>query len=519
MASANQINYPGYTMALLFQILIAIVIGGAIGGWMPTIGENIAFLGELFLRGLLMLVVPLVMTSMVVGIGNLGDVRHMGRLGVRTVIYYTVTTAISVMIGIILVNVIQPGVADSPAAQLALRGGERVEQVTYQLKGDRLTVTGSSLRRDYDDRYAVTLLDHPTISGTISPDDDDNPNTLTIEAWNDDQGEAVEWDQPQTGRGVLIDLAISGKMRDKSGSAWEAIEQVIVGFIPRNIFESMANNEVLPLIVVSLTFGAILTTLGQPGQSLIRSFNTLNDAILVMINLLMKFAPIGIGALIAGRLATAGGFAGFIPELLRIGKFAGTTILGLVIHGVIVLPLLLALLTKRSPLTYAMGCVPAFLTAFSTASSSATLPVNLECCIEKNRVTPQIADFVLPLGATVNMDGTALYEAVAAIFIAQIYGIALSPIQMVVIFLTATLAAVGAAGIPEAGLVTMAIILKAVGLPLEGISLLLLADWFLDRCRTTVNIWGDAVGAAILDEVDKNDETIGLDDDGVALSR
>ena len=139
-------------------------------------------------------------------------------------------------------------------------------------------------------------------------------------------------------------------------------------------------------------------------------------------------------------------------------------------------------------------------TAFSTASSSATLPVTMQCAVEKNKVTKRTAGFVLPLGATINMDGTALYEAVAAIFIAQIYGIDLTSAQMVVIFLTATLAAIGAAGIPEAGLVTMVIVLQAVNLPIEGISLILIIDWFLDRCRTTVNVWGDAVGTAVIDK-------------------
>ena len=493
-------------MRLLFQIAIAIAIGVLAGGLLPTVGENVAFLGELFLRGLLMLVVPLVMTSMVVGVGNLGDARQMGKLGVRTAIYYTVTTGIAVLLGLVLVNVIRPGVADTPAAQLALRGGERLETVTYVVEGDRLTLEGGEFRRAYDDRYAVTLLDREGVTGTVLKSGDNGEQSVAIEGWSDPAGAPVEFSQTERGRGVVVDLAIAGRMRDKSGSAWETTQQVITGLIPRNIFASMADNDVLPLIVISLTFGVILTTLGEPGQSLIRSFNVLNDAILGMVHLIMKFAPVGIGALVAGRLAEAGGFAGFVPELLRIGKFAGTTILGLAIHGAIVLPIILWVYTKRSPLTYALNYVPALLTAFSTSSSSATLPVSLECTVERNHIRAKVADFVLPLGATINMDGTALYEAVSAIFIAQVYGIDLTFVQMVVIFLTATLAAIGAAGIPEAGLVTMAIVLKAVGLPLEGISLLLLVDWFLDRCRTTVNIWGDAIGAAVVESMEANDE-------------
>ncbi len=169
------------------------------------------------------------------------------------------------------------------------------------------------------------------------------------------------------------------------------------------------------------------------------------------------------------------------------------------IHGAIILPLILYWFGKRYPLPYVRHLASALTTAFSTSSSSATLPVTMECSVERNHISPRIASFVLPLGATINMDGTALYEAVAAVFIAQIYGIELGIGQMIVIFLTATLAAIGAAGIPEAGLVTMVIVLRAVNIPIEGISLILVIDWFLDRCRTTINVWGDAVGAGVIE--------------------
>jgi Na+/H+-dicarboxylate symporter len=178
-------------------------------------------------------------------------------------------------------------------------------------------------------------------------------------------------------------------------------------------------------------------------------------------------------------------------------------IVGLLIHGGIVLPLILVLITGRNPFRYVLGMGKALLTAFSTASSSATLPITIECATVENRVSRRSALFVLPVGATVNMDGTALYESVAAIFIAQAYGIELGIGQQAMIFITATLAAVGAAGIPEAGLFTMVLVLKAVGLPLEGIALLLVIDWFLDRCRTTINVWGDSVGAAVIERLDQ----------------
>ena len=190
---------------------------------------------------------------------------------------------------------------------------------------------------------------------------------------------------------------------------------------------------------------------------------------------------------------------GFMPEFMALGKYALTVIGGLLIHGVIILPLLLWIFTKRSPLKWFMGVGHPLLTAFSTASSSATLPITIKS-VEKAGVSKRTASFVCPLGATINMDGTALYEAVAAMFIAQVYGIEMTIGLQIVIFLTATLAAVGAAGIPEAGLVTMVIVLNAVGLPVEYIGLILSVDWLLDRFRTSVNAFGDAVGAAVVEK-------------------
>jgi Na+/H+-dicarboxylate symporter len=196
-----------------------------------------------------------------------------------------------------------------------------------------------------------------------------------------------------------------------------------------------------------------------------------------------------------------GGGVAFAGELAKVGKYSLTVLVGLGAHGVIVLPLLLLLVARRNPWLYARNMGQALTTAFSTASSSATLPVTMECVEEKNGVSPASGDLVLPVGATINMDGTALYEAVAAIFIAQSYGIPLGFGDQLIIFFTATLAAVGAAGIPEAGLVTMVLVLQSVGLPLEGIGAILAVDWFLDRFRTTVNVWGDAVGAAVVERV------------------
>jgi Na+/H+-dicarboxylate symporter len=286
------------------------------------------------------------------------------------------------------------------------------------------------------------------------------------------------------------------------GEKTYTVVDVIVNMIPENVFAAAAETNVLPLIVVALVFGGILTTLGEKGKPVIRFFEGVNAAVLKLVYLVMMFAPVGVFALVSTKLGAAGGGEAFWGELYKLGKYAFTVIAGLAIHGLIVLPLLLFLLGRRNPFKYAFNMLTAFATAFSTSSSAATLPVTMRLVETRNKVSNEAASFVLPLGATVNMDGTALYEAVAAIFIAQAYGIDLTAAQQVVIFFTATLAAVGAAAIPEAGLVTMVMVLTAVGLPVEGIGAILAIDWFLDRCRTTVNVWGDTVGAAAVDRLE-----------------
>lgn len=406
---------------LLITILLGISIGIFVGGFLPDIGLSIQFLGELFLKALFVMVVPLVISSMIVGVSSLGDVRQLGPLGTRTVLFFMATTGIAVIIGLLLVVAIHPGT-------------------------------------------------------------------------------------PGTGVDANELSSVSERLENKPATVSALLHTILTGLVPKNIFSAMANAEVLPLIVFSLVFGGVLTTIGERGQLVIRFFEGVNDAVMAMVHLLMWTAPVGIGALIAGRLGEAGGFSGFWPQLVSLGAYAATVIIALLIHGLVVLPLLLRFIGKQSVIPYARNMSTALTTAFSTSSSSATLPLTMEAVIDEHGVSSRTARFVLPLGATINMNGTALYEAVAAMYIAQSYGIELSLAQMVIVVLTATLAGVGAAGIPEAGLVTMVIVLKAVGLPLEGVALILVIDWFLDRCRTTVNVWGDAVGAAVIDAIERKNK-------------
>ncbi|MEQ9619159.1 MAG: dicarboxylate/amino acid:cation symporter [Deltaproteobacteria bacterium] len=303
---------------------------------------------------------------------------------------------------------------------------------------------------------------------------------------------------------------VSGQMPEvlKGKEDMSLIDIIVLKFISPNLFDAAEEFEILPLIIASILFGAAFASLGKESKLILDIFTLLDKAVMKIVHWIMIFTPVGIFSLIAERIGLAGGGSEVITLAMELGKYVLSVVLGLAVHGFIVLPLILLLLAGRNPLEYLSHLGKALLTAFSTASSSATLPLTMEGVIEEAKVSPKVGRFVLPLGATINMDGTALYEAVAVIFIAQSYGIELGMAQMVIIFFTATLAAIGAAGIPEAGLVTMVLVLKAVGLPMEGIGLILAIDWLLDRFRTTINVWGDCIGAAVIDRFEDGRDDI-----------
>lgn len=405
-------------------ILVGIVTGIVCAGLSLLIfGEKmvaVQFVGEFFLKSLRMIVVPLVVASVVVGITGLGDVRRLGRVGVRTLLYYTITTCIAVGIGIVMVSIVEPG------AGVPTTGIEAPENI--------------EAKRDI--------------------------------GWTD----------------------------------------ILLSFVGTNIFESLSEMQMLPIIIFSLVFGGVLTTLGEKGQPVIAFFEGVNEAIMKIVHMIMWMAPVGIFGLVAYRFAAAGGPDEWKKVFESLGWYMGTVLAGLALHAFVVLPILCMALGRRNPVSHFIAMIPAILTAWSTASSSATLPLTIDCAEQRAGLGKRAAGFVLPLGATVNMDGTALYESVAAIFIAQAYGIDLSFTQIVLVFITATLASIGAAGIPEAGLFTMVIVLTAVDLPLEGVGLLLAVDWLLDRFRTAINVWGDSVGVAYIHRVTNANGMLDPDD-------
>jgi Na+/H+-dicarboxylate symporter len=310
---------------------------------------------------------------------------------------------------------------------------------------------------------------------------------------------------------IAVNIVKPGGSKPLAGDVPEAaysslgIGDIILNMIPDNPVRAMANMEILPVIIFALLLGGVLTTLGGKGKPLVDFFESLNEAMMRLADWIIRLTPIGVFALLAEVVAETG--PGIFANL---GKYMITVLVGLAFHAFVTLPILLFVIGRVKPKLFIKHVSPAVTTAFSTASSSATLPLTLDCVTQRAGIRARVSNFVLPLGATINMDGTALYESVAAVFIAQVYGIELAFSQQVLIFFTATLAAIGAAGIPSAGLVTMAIVLKAVGLPLEGIGMILAVDRILDMCRTSVNVWGDTVGCAVVARLQGEDVPEGL---------
>ncbi len=407
-------------LKLHWQILIALglaVVAGNLTGtdaglFGVTFYQAYEFVGTLFLNALKMLIVPLIVSSIVVGIANIGSGSALGRLGGKTVLYYACTSLIAILIGLVLVNLISPGVIDGePAKDLIGLGGD-TESIVAKVEG----------------------------------------------------------------RGA------------------GDVAEVFLRMVPPNIVSAAADGQMLGLIFFSLLFGFFLTKLKNDRAHVLSNFwNAVYEVMMLITDWVMKFAPIGVFALVAKVVASTG-FAAFQPLAL----FFITVVLALAVHFFVVMPILLRTLGRVKPLRHYRAMAPALLTAFSTSSSSATLPLTMEC-VEKNAgVSNRTSSFVLPLGATINMDGTALYECVAAIFIAQAYGIELSFATQFTIVMVALLTSIGVAGIPAASLVAISIILTTIGLPVEAIGLILAVDRILDMCRTTVNVFSDSCGAVVI---------------------
>ncbi|KAG7492839.1 hypothetical protein MATL_G00019010 [Megalops atlanticus] len=404
-----------------------------------------AFPGEMLLRMLKMVILPLVVCSLISGAASL-DTRSLGKLGGIAVSYFLVTTLIASAIGIAMAFIIKPGV-----------GAGALNTNSLGLE----TVTTNKQTTDSFLDLLRNLF----------------PANLVAAAF----------------RSYATDYKIVTVGNFSNGS-------LISQMVPVGTDTDGMN--ILGLVLFAVTFGVALRKLGAEGEVLIQFFNAFNEATMVLVSWIMWYVPIGIMFLVGSKIVEMEDVVLLVTSL---GKYILASILGHIIHGGVVLPLIYFTFTRKNPFSFLSGLITPFTTAFATCSSSATLPSLMKCVEENNGVDKRISRFILPIGATVNMDGAAIFQCIAAVFIAQLNNTELNAGQIFTILVTATASSVGAAGIPAGGIITIAIILEAIGLPTNDLSLMLAVDWIVDRTTTVVNVEGDALGAGILHHINEKE--------------
>ena len=392
MTSTTSINNnEPKKMALWLKILIGMIAGIIAGMLLGNNAEYIKPIGQLFISAIKMLIVPLIFCSLIVGVTSMKDTTKMGRIGVKSIVFYLATTAVAISIGLGLGLLFEPGAG--------------------------LNMVATTVA---DAKPSPTLVD------------------------------------------------------------------TIVGLVPKNPVGSLASGNILQIIVFALSLGIALNLIGEKGEPASKMFESLADAMYKLTELVMKLAPYGVFALMAWVSGKYG-----LDVLLPLIKVIGLVYLGCIIHVLVLGGGFVGLLGKLNPQRFYKGIIEAQIIAFTTTSSSGTLPASIKCATQNLGVSRTVSSFVLPVGATINMDGTALYQGVLALFIAQAFGIGLTTTDYLTIIATATLASVGTAGVPGAGLIMLSLVLTTVGLPLEGIAIVAGIDRILDMARTTINVTGD----------------------------
>ena len=452
-------------LALHWQVLIGLALGVAYAwasiqfGWNDFTLDFIQPLGDIFINILKLIAVPLVLFSIIGGVASLGDVKKLGRLGAKTLGLYLLTTFFAVTLGLVLVNVFQPGAGASDSLKTSNR-------IRYEL---------------WRDANGIEVLDDLQLS--IAPENE----AIVRDIRNQQEG---------------MNAWVEDKLNKADNAAQSGPLQPLVDVVPKNIFKALSDMAMLQIIFFAVFFGIVLVSVEEPKRgSLIRAIDGLNDVFVGMVWMVMKAMPVFVFALMAGQIVKAAGtdpekFQELLSFLLRYGL---VVVLGLVLMIFVVYPLLASAgIRGMTPRRFLAAMRDAQITAFSTSSSVATLPVTMKCVQENIGVSERTTSFVLPIGATVNMDGTSLYQAVAVVALAQFHMVDLSLAQQAVIVLTATLASVGAAAIPSAGLVLMIIVLESVGLNPAWIALIFPIDRILDMCRTVVNVTGDGTVSALV---------------------
>ncbi|XP_038147524.1 excitatory amino acid transporter 5-like [Cyprinodon tularosa] len=463
---------------LLILSVLAVVIGCLLGFFLRTrrLSEQevkyFQFPGELLMRMLKMLILPLVVSSLMSGLAAL-DAKCSSRLGLITVSYYLWTTFVAVIVGIMMVSIIHPGGAaqkedsEDSSKHIMSSADALLDLIRNMFPSNLVQATF----QQYQTKSQLIMKPKPTVVQSESTTRRPLIYGIQDDNSSDIQNFALDLTPPPD---VLV--------RTREGTS-----------------DGM---NVLGIVIFSATMGIMLGRMGPNGSALVNFCQSLNEAVLRIVAIVIWYFPFGIVFLVAGKILEMSD-----PSAMgkKLGFYAITVVFGLVLHGLFILPAMYFFITKKSPIVYIRGILQALLIALATSSSSATLPITFKCLLENNHIDRRIIRFVLPVGATINMDGTALYEAVAAIFIAQVNHYELDFGQIITISITATAASIGAAGIPQAGLVTMVIVLTSVGLPTDDITLIIAVDWALDRFRTMVNVMGDALATGIMAHICRKD--------------
>jgi Na+/H+-dicarboxylate symporter len=401
---------------LHWQILIALILAVLFGYFVPEGIKYTSWMGDIFLTALKMVIVPLILSSIISGVTSMGGGKSLGRLGGKTMLYYLSTSTFAILTGLILVNIIKPGVG--------------------------------------------------------------------------------------------VDLGFSQSVEglaEKAGS----VNDILMRIVPPNIFKSMVEGDILPIIFFAIIFGVFISQVkSKYSEALTTFFEAVFEVMMKMTMFIIKFTPLGIFGIVSREVERNSEQLANLAGSMAI--YMLTVVLALSIHAFVTLPIIVRFVARARPFKHLNNMITPLITAFSTASSSATLPLTMEAVEHKSGISNKVTSFTLPLGATVNMDGTALYECVAAMFIAQAYGVDLTVMEQVLIVVTALLASIGAAGIPMAGLVMLTVILTAAGLPLEGIGLILAVDLPLDMARTSINVWSDSCGALTIARSENEKTKVGL---------
>lgn len=403
-------------LKLHWQILIALILAVLFGYFFPQGTKYVNWMGDIFLRSLKMVIIPLILSSIISGVTSMGEGKNLGRIGFKTLLYYLSTSTLAILTGLILVNIVKPGIG------VDLGFTQQVEGLSEQ--------TGS-------------------------------------------------------------------------------VKEILYRLVPDNIVNAMAQGTILSVIFFAIIFGFFITKVEDKYRDTLKTFFDAVFEVMMKVTLfIIKFTPLGIFGIIANEVARNSDQLASIAGSLAI--YSLCVVGGLLIHAFVSLPLIVRFIGRAKPFTHFRNMATPLLTAFSTSSSSATLPLTMEALEHKSGVSNQVTSFTLPLGATINMDGTALYECVAAMFIAQAYGVELTFAQQMLVVVTALLASIGAAGIPMAGLVMITVVLTAIGLPLEGIGLILAVDRILDMLRTSVNVWSDSCGAVTVARSEKEETLVSI---------